>query len=541
MIVLFAIWLALVVVFEVATASWRRGVLTTTLEQESRALSALLAQRTDQHAAHMTSLSALAQVADGPDRSLFLELAGSIMRYYPRVTAIDLVALDSSQLTISTRLTSAWQEEIQSAIRYGTARSNGELVMMQSPAQAASYLLIKRSPNNDQARFGLALEIDVQVLSANLSGYWSLPNTALLIALPDATPLRKLASAAVRKRTLYGPAMLAPLLVENTLPSLTQPLLVTTHYQPRWEDLLPPGLSIVGPLVMAALFAFAMLLTQLMVRARKAELGERLGNYEARLTHASRVNSLGEMASGMAHELNQPLTAILGQSQAGLRLLSQQNPELERISRVLEANVAQTKRASAILARLREWSNRTERQASPIGVNESLANVAALLGPEAKQYSILLEVDADPSNPRIMADAVEFEQLVFNLVRNAIDSLQRVAGEQSKKVVSRRDGTSDWIETDVISPAAGTRGLVRITSKQSDDQVSVEVFDNGRGISADMQSRLFEPFATDKPDGMGLGLALCARIAERAAGSLSIESGLKTGTRATVLISAFKH
>lgn len=533
---LFAIWLALVTGLEVATASWRRSVLAATLEQESREVNALLAQRTDQHAAHMTSLSSLAQVTDGPIQSLFLELSSSIMQFYPRVSAIDLVALDASERSISTRLNSAWQEDIERIIRDGAARSDGELVMIQSPAQSASYLLIKRSPNNDQARYGLALEIDVQILSANLSGFWNLPNTALSIALPDGASLRNVAAEPERQSILDTTGLLVPLVASDTLPSLTQPLVIASHYQPRWEDLLPPSLSIGGPLVLAVLLVFSVLLIQLMLRARKAELGERLGIYEARLTHASRVNSLGEMASGMAHELNQPLTAILGQSQAGLRLLRASDPDVARISQVLDDNVAQAKRASAILARLREWSSRSARQPSPVSINECMANVVALVTAEAKQHAINLQIQADPREPKIMADAVEIEQLVFNLVRNALESLQRFEALQSTPDDLLADSDSHLLQSDAFTQASDSRRLVRLSSKLTGEQVTIEVFDNGPGISSDMQSRLFEPFATDKPNGMGLGLALCTRIAERSAGSLSIVSDPRKGTRATVSI-----
>jgi signal transduction histidine kinase len=238
----------------------------------------------------------------------------------------------------------------------------------------------------------------------------------------------------------------------------------------------------------------------------------------------------------MAHELNQPLTAILGQSQAGLRLLRRPDPDLARINLVLDANVAQAKRASAILARLREWSSRAARQPSPVSVNECLTNVVALVKPDAAQSSINLELNADPANPRIMADAVEIEQLVFNLMRNSIESLQRVDGEQSGQVLQLVDINSGTVQSDAFNRSLDSRGVVRISSRLTGDRVTIEVFDNGPGISPDMQNRLFEPFATDKPNGMGLGLALCTRIVERSAGSLSIVSDPHIGTRATVSI-----
>ena len=453
------------------------------------------------------------------------------MRFYPSVTAIDLVDLDASGRTVGTRPDSPFTKAIGRAVRDAARGSTGELALGPSPACTACYLLVKRSPNDERARHGLALEIDARALTADRSPWWDRPATALWIALPDGTPLAGGPADAPTGAAPHGPvASGAELVAGGTLASDTQPLLVTTRYRLRPADLLPARWSIGGPLALAGLLALGAVLVHLVARIRRAEVDARLGAFEARLSHASRVNSLGEMASGMAHELNQPLTAILSQSQAGLRLLGRPGTEPERIGEVLGANVAQAKRASTILARLREWSSRTDRAPTAVSVNRCIANVVALVAPEARRLSVDLVTDPDPSDPAILADAVEIEQVVFNLVRNALESLQRVGGGPSPAARAR------WGGPDAPVDASGAAGRVRISSRLAGGRVTIEVHDDGPGVSPAMRERLFEPFATDKPDGMGLGLALCARIVERSGGSLSLVGDVGRGARATVSV-----
>ncbi len=521
----------LVAGYEVALATWRRGTVAAELVRESESLHALLAQRADQNAAHLTSLSALAQAGDAADRALLLELSRSIMRFYPSVMAVDLVALDAMEPGMGTRRDSPFAARIEREVRDAARRSVGELVLLPSPACGACYLLVKRSPNSDRVRHGLALEVDVRALSSDRSSYWDRPNTALSIALPDGTSLVEglVGTPAPNEPDVSSlPAGQGDeLVVSATLGSDTQPLLVTTHYRLRRDDLLPWRWAIGGPFALAVLLVLGALLAHLIARVRRAEIDARLGAFEARLSHASRVNSLGEMASGMAHELNQPLTAILAQSQAGLRLLRRPDTDAARVGEVLEANVAQARRASTILSRLREWSSRARRPATEVSVNECMRNVFALVAPEAKRLRVDLVLRTDPSDPVIAADAVEMEQVIFNLVRNSLDSLQRHPGTSA---VPRTNPGG----LDSVAGHAERAGAIRISSARSGGRVTVEVHDDGAGVSAAMRDRLFEPFATDKADGMGLGLALCARIVERSNGSLSLVGDAGTGTRATM-------
>lgn len=384
------------------------------------------------------------------------------------------------------------------------------------------------------------------------SGYWLSPNVSLVLSLPDGTRLETghmltaidvglqeiqqdrsaelINSVEVSSSSKGGSAertLLEPPEVRGLLSSRSQPLAVTTHYALDLLDLLPLPLSIAGPIALAFLLALGVIIHQLVRRTRNAELHARLSVNEARISHASRVNSLGEMASGMAHELNQPLTAVLGQSQAGLRLLNRPDVDLQRLAGVLEANVSQARRASAILSRLRDWSSRKTHETTVVSINESIANVVALVDLEAKRRSVVIDVQPDVDNPDIKADAVELEQVVFNLIRNALDSLDM------PETLNQGD-----IQGSDIDPAVGCQGLIHVVTNQRDGEVRIVVNDNGRGISSDIHDRLFEPFATDKPGGMGLGLALCARIVGRYDGRIEIANNDTKGATATVVFPA---
>ncbi len=485
-------------------------------------------------------------------------MAAAIQRFYPRVTAIDLVLLDrvkpvdvfDVETVVTTRSDSRMRLKVARSIHAAALQSSGELVLISSPADPERYLLVKRSPNSNLARHGLALEIDVPALSLGRSDYWNRPNASLVISLPDGTKLEKpsatgssgkkprmrhedkadtqtalpeqfLSSDGDSSRLISFDA----LLVSDTLNSRTQPLGLTARYTVKLSDLLPWRLSIGGPVILFVLLSLAVAIRRLLLRTRKAELGAKLSENEARISHASRVNSLGEMASGIAHEVNQPLTAVLGQSQAGLRLLNQSDVDLKRIASVLEANVAQAKRASKIMSRLRDWSSRTQRMRSVVSVNDSVANVVSLLDVEAQRASIELFVQLDRGNPQIDADAIELEQVVFNLVCNSLDALNR-SGNNDPHATMRVDHMGDDFTKS---------GLIRIETSQSNGEVCIVVSDNGRGISVAMQTRLFEPFASDKSGGMGLGLALCERIVDRYDGRIDIVSDKGKGTTATVV------
>ncbi|HPG22056.1 MAG TPA: ATP-binding protein [Amaricoccus sp.] len=469
-------WVLLLGTVLVWSALHERRKLLSEFGNEAAILHRLTSQRVDQHDAHMTALSALA-AAEGSDRpDLFLDVAATIRRFYPRITAVDLVSLPPSRDYLTTR--PGLSEEELATVRDVALASDGALALRAAPGRAGHYLLIKRSPNSDAARFGLALEVDGAALLATESDFWTRPSVTRALLMPDGT-------------LLAGSGPISAPQFEKPLGSVSQPLLLQAGIAPALSDLLP-GIRVAGlALLASAVYLVAALGLRQLARARRAERQARLSAQEARLAHASRINALGEMASGMAHELTQPLTAILSQAQAGRHLV--ERGDTRALAPVMQGIADQAKRASAIMERLRNWSRPnpdTERQSV---VGEAVRNVELLLGPEAERNGVTLSADLDPLPLRVRGDPVELEQIIFNLVRNAIEA---TAGAPRSRVTmsSRRDGAF----------------------------AVVEVSDSGPGVPAELRARLFEPFVTGRPGGTGLGLALCRRLAERMGGEIDL-------------------
>ena len=478
---LVALWCLLLLVACGALGVWQHHALVAELERESTVLHRLASQRADQHDAHLTALSAIAVATAGDRHDLFLDVAATITRFYPRIDEVQLVPLDAQAETIGTApLEPATAELVRSAAR----SSNARIALLPHPDRPGHYLMVKRSPNTDAPRYGLVLAIDAAKLVGEAGPFWSRPGVTLRLSLPGGHAL------------VGSPAPQEAIGFSKVLGSASQPLLLETGMEIGVANLLPP-LPTALTLVAASLAYFAALVAlRQRARARRAMEQARLSALESRLAHASRVNALGEMASGLAHELTQPLTAILAQAQAGRRILGRGDGAA--LAPVLDDTVAQARRASAILERFRNWSRPQRASASIFDLRETLKNVQALLVPEATVRGVRLEFHAPGAPVPVMADPVEMEQVVFNLVRNAIEA------------------TGD-------SPTGA--GRVAASLRQEADGTVLEIADNGPGIPEDLRPRLFTPFTTTRAGGTGLGLVLSQRLVERAGGEIALLDG----------------
>src|SRR5215210_6260427 len=220
-----------------------------------------------------------------------------------------------------------------------------------------------------------------------------------------------------------------------------------------------------------------------------------------------RVNAVGEMASGIAHELTQPLAAILSQSQAGLRLAKTSPGLAAEIAGVLEANVRHAKRAGAILGRLRAYVTGEVPRARPTDLNVLVHGIAELVSRDLEQHDVVLALNLQEPEPWALVDPVSIEQVIHNLVQNAADAVQ--------------------------AAPRGQRSVAISTMVEKDEAV-VRVTDQGPGIPAADLPRIFEPFYTTKPDGMGLGLSLCERLVGAAGGRIEAENQSGGGAVFTV-------
>lgn len=476
-----ALWCLLLLVGAVALGARERQSLVAELEQESTVLHGLASQRADQHDAHLTALSAVAVASEGRRHDLFLDVARTITRFYPRIDEVQLVSLDPETETIGTGpLDAATAKRIRAAAK----ASDGRIALLPHPQRPDHYMMVKRSPNTNEARYGLMLAIDAGKLIGDGGPFWSRSSTAVRLSLPDG-------------HNLLQPATLPNAIrFSRPLSSASQPLLLETGMDIGLSDMFPPlqtGLTFVA-LTLAYLAGLAALRQR--ARTRAAEQQARLSALDSRLSHASRVNALGEMASGMAHELNQPLTAILAQAQAGRRLLNQGNQAA--LASVLDDTVSQARRASGILERFRNWSQPNAVPVSAFDLRRALGNVEALLEQDARSRSILLEFHLPETPVIVTGDPVEIEQVAFNLVRNAMEALDGHAGEAPGVVV---------------------------TLRQEDSMVVFDVVDNGPGIPEALRPRLFTPFMTTRAGGTGLGLALSQRLVERVGGEITLVAG----------------
>ncbi len=471
------IWAALVSLAIGILILFQREAQITALEKESAALQRLVSQRVGQHDAHMTSLSAIATAADQQRSDLFLGVAATISRFYPRIDEVQLVPLNAVDDIVGTR---TLEPSTAAQIRQAALQSTGLPVVVPHPDREDHYMLVKRSPNTDDAVYALMIAIDAKKLVESDAEFWQRDATGIRLQSPEGIQFFSKGEAGTTN-------------VASALASPSQPLLLETGLQIGIADLLTSA-GVVGAMLIVSVGLFLVVSGYRQhTRARMAERAAALSKVDAQLAHASRVNIMGEMASGMAHELTQPLTAILAQAQVGKRLLS--NGDLGALEPTLEATAVQAKRASAILERLRNWTRPSVDKSGPIDLRLALRNVTELLKSEADQRRARLNVDAPDKPVEVNADQIEMEQVFHNLIRNALDALE----EQ-------------------------TEGNVTVSVSPLGDEVRIDIADNGPGVADDFIPSLFVPFMTNRDDGSGLGLALSQRLIERAGGEIALVS-----------------
>ena len=268
----------------------------------------------------------------------------------------------------------------------------------------------------------------------------------------------------------------------------SQPLLVVAERQVGWLEL--PWRWLLGQsLLLAGLLGAARtLLHQRHARRRAEEL--------LRLGQVARLNTLGELAAGMAHELNQPLTAVLANTQAASRLLNEDEPDLPCVRQAMTQAVAQARRASEVIGRLRRAVERPElgSQLQAVKLQDVARKALYLLEPELARHQVVATLAPTGSAIRVRAEPVALEQIIHNLLMNALQALDNM-------------------------PATGRR--LTLTLSQSHALGHLSVQDSGPGIAPHVLARLFEPFFTTREGGLGLGLSLCETLANSMGGSLS--------------------
>ncbi|MGY0612618.1 MULTISPECIES: sensor histidine kinase [unclassified Luteimonas] len=237
------------------------------------------------------------------------------------------------------------------------------------------------------------------------------------------------------------------------------------------------------------------LLTAVDISARIEALDSHKSQQE-KLLFTSRLMSVGEMAATLAHELNQPLAAIVNYLNGSLRLVGQAGGPVQ-VERALVAARTQAEHAAAVISRVREFVRAREPRRDAHDVVEITHTVVELLRLEAERLQLRIELALAPRLPAVYADRVMVEQVLLNLVKNAIEAMREVPAQ--------------------------SRGL-RIEGRVNlDGEVEVRVCDRGEGLSEEQGAQLFSPFFTTKSDGLGIGLAICRSIIEYHEGRLFFE------------------
>ena len=179
---LIVLWCLLLLLGGGMLAGWERQVLVAELEEESTLLHSLASQRVDQHDAHLTALSAVPVASEGRRHDLFLEVSRTIARFYPRIDEVQLVPLDPNAETVGTAPLDVGAAEL---IRATARASDGRITLLPHPQRPDHYIMIKRSPNTDEAHYGLMLGIDAAKLLGDGGPFWSRPGVAVRLSLPD--------------------------------------------------------------------------------------------------------------------------------------------------------------------------------------------------------------------------------------------------------------------------------------------------------------------------------------------------------------------
>jgi two-component system sensor kinase FixL len=232
----------------------------------------------------------------------------------------------------------------------------------------------------------------------------------------------------------------------------------------------------------------------------------RARSLEARLAHVGRFNLMGEMAAGIAHEINQPLSAIATYAQAAKRIMQREQPDLKMLTEICAKVDEQALRAGQVVENIRKFIRKEDAQVAALDVNAVIADALNLVEADAHAEGIRVATRYADGLPLVRADAVQLQQVLLNLTRNSVDAM--------------RDG---------LAKERKERGIVIETNRAEQGGVRISVIDHGPGVSPRLADHIFHPFVTTKREGLGVGLAISRTIVQSYGGSLTYRDNPEGG------------
>jgi C4-dicarboxylate-specific signal transduction histidine kinase len=235
---------------------------------------------------------------------------------------------------------------------------------------------------------------------------------------------------------------------------------------------------------------------------RRAE--EALRNAQADLARVTRLTTMGELLGSIAHEINQPLAAVVANGSSGLRWLNRDNPDLDEARNALSRIVRDGKRAGDVIHGLRALAKKSGPQLAKFNINDAFQEVLALTRNELQGRGVVLRTDLSTADRPVFGDRIQLQQVLLNLIMNGVDAMSAVTDRPKVLTITSEPGEPS--------------GLL------------VAVEDTGTGLDPATVDRIFDPFFTTKPDGMGMGLSICRSIIETHGGRLSVSPRVPCGT-----------
>lgn len=279
------------------------------------------------------------------------------------------------------------------------------------------------------------------------------------------------------------------------------------HYQPSvWEHYRLEILAI-----LAVMFLQSATIAALVVQyRRRRRIAGELALERLELAHLSRVHQLGELSGAFAHELNQPLTSILANAEAGQRLLQSNPADVAEISEIFQDIASDDRRAASIIGQLRRLMVKGDAKLEPLDLNETISATLALANSELVARQATVSFDAYGGELKVCGSFEQLQQLVLNLLLNAVESMSTVPVAERKVEIETR--------------------------KRDDGECEMSISDRGPGIPPELKTKVFQPFVSTKDKGLGLGLAISRSIAIAHGGSLVFDVGRSKGARAVLTL-----